>query len=209
MSDLSTEFSATCFTTSRDFDFSAVNATLGALEHQCKAFLADLAIAVVGHELIFFAEARYPHQIWEVEVPLSGSRLASRADVEQLVEALHVHHERLFSFRDADSEIEIVTWRARVICRLPKVDGVAVAQDGAPDPGEQHRRAIFPGLGAVETPVRDWHGITAAPIAGPLLVEANFTTIVIDPDAVAVRTRDGSLSIRLESVGAVTGELRP
>ena len=101
MSDLSTEFSATCFTTSRDFDFAAVNDTLAALEEQCNAFIAGLAVAVAGQEILFFAEARYPHQIWEVEVPLSRSRFASRADVDELVEALHVNHERLFSFRDA------------------------------------------------------------------------------------------------------------
>jgi N-methylhydantoinase A len=203
MSDLSTEFSATCFTTSRDFDFSAVNNTLAALKQQCDSFLAELVVGVASHEILFFAEARYPHQIWEVEVPLCGSQFTSRADVEQLVEALHANHERLFSFRDADSEIEIVTWRARVICHLPQVERVAIAQDGAREPLEQYRQAIFPGLGAVETPVRGWHAITTAPIAGPLLIEANFTTIVVDPGAVAARTPDGSLSIRLESLDAI------
>lgn len=207
MSELSTEFSATCFTTSRDFDYSTVNDTLAALEQQCSAFLAGLVIGVAGHEILFFAEARYPHQIWEVEVPLSCSRFASRADVEQLVEALHVNHERLFSFRDPDSEIEIVTWRARVICRLPQVGDVAIMEEGSREVGEHQRRAIFPSIGAVETPVRDWDAVTAAPLKGPLIVEADFTTIVVDPGALVTRSRDGSLSIQLHSSGAVTSEL--
>jgi len=50
--------------------------------------------------------------------------------------------------------------------------------------------------------VRDWRAITSSPVEGPLLVEANFTTIVVDPGAVAMRTPDGSLSIRLKSSGA-------
>jgi N-methylhydantoinase A len=208
MSDLSTEFSATCFTTSRDFDFAAVNDTLAALEEKCNAFIAGLAVAFIDHETLFFAEARYPHQIWEVEVPLTRSRLASRADVEQLVEALHANHERLYFFRDSASEIEIVTWRARVICRLPHGASVGVAQSGARQPGERSRRAVFPGLGSIETPVRDFRAVTVAPIAGPLLVDANFTTIVVDPGAVAVRTPDGSLAIRLESAGAAAREAR-
>jgi hypothetical protein len=40
--------------------------------------------------------------------------------------------------------------------------------------------------------------MSAAPVAGPLLVDANFTTIVVDPGAVAVRAPDGSLAIRVE-----------
>jgi N-methylhydantoinase A len=198
MSDLSTEFRATCFTTSRDFDFAAINNTLAALQDQCNAFIADLAVAFAGYETLFFAEARYPHQIWEVEVPLSGSRISSRADVEQLVETLHANHERLFSFRDSESEIEIVTWRARVICRIPQAGSVDVVQNCDRAPTERRRRAIFPGFGEVETLVRDFHTMSAAPVAGPLLVDANFTTIVVDPGAVAVRAPDGSLAIRVE-----------
>jgi N-methylhydantoinase A len=59
-------------------------------------------------------------------------------------------------------------------------------------------------VGAIETPVRDFHAMTVAPIAGPLLVDANFTTIVVDPGAVAVRTPDGSLAIRLEAATAIS-----
>jgi N-methylhydantoinase A len=198
MSDLSTEFSATCLTTSRDFDFAAVNETLAALEEQCNAFVADLTVAFARRDILFFAEARYPHQIWEVEVPLCGPRLLSDADVQRLVEMLHANHERLFSFRDRESEVEIVTWRARVVCSLPQVGNIDVPQHGTRAPGERRRRAIFPGLGEVDTPVRDFHAMTAAPVAGPLLVDADFTTIVVDPGALAVRTPDGSLAIRLE-----------
>jgi N-methylhydantoinase A len=209
MSDLSTEFSATCFTTSRYFDFAAINNTLAALQEQCNAFIADLAVEFAGHETLFFAEARYPHQIWEVEVPLSGSRISSRADVEQLVEALHANHERLFSFRDSESEIEIVTWRARVICRLPQAGSIDVVQNCDRAPTERRRRAIFPGFGEVETPVRDFHTMSAAPVAGPLLVDANFTTIVVDPGAVAVRTPDGSLAIPVEPARTGLRETHP
>ena len=58
-------------------------------------------------------------------------------------------------------------------------------RNGARQSGEQPTLGIFPGVGAIETPVRDFDAMTAAPIAGPLLVEANFTTIVVDPGAVA------------------------
>src|SRR5262249_23853495 len=106
MSDLGTEFGATCFTTSRHFDFEAVNRTLAELEARCQSFIAGPGLGLLEHNIDFFAEARYPHQIWEVEVPLKGSRVQSPADVGDLVEALHRAHEQRFSFRDADSEIE-------------------------------------------------------------------------------------------------------
>jgi N-methylhydantoinase A len=205
MSDLSTEFSATCFTTSRNFDFTAVNRTLAELQEQCDSFIASLASTTTGHEILLFAEARYPHQIWEVEVPLNCARFDSRADVKKLVEDLHANHERLFSFRDSESEIEIVTWRARVICRLPRADSVGVTRQGVRRQDVRRRVATFSGLGAVETPVYDLHAIDGEPIAGPLLVEANFTTIVVDPGAAVSRTPDGSLSIRFDASNAVTG----
>ena len=207
MSDLSTEFSATCFTTSQNFDFTAVNGTLATLEGQCNDFVESLLVSAADHEIHYFAEARYPHQIWEVEVPLAASRLTSRADVERLVEALHVNHERLFSFRDAQSEIEIVTWRARIVCRLPHSDSVEVEPDRARSPSRRRRRAIFPGTGAIDAPVYDVGAVSAAPIPGPLIVEANFTTIVIDPGATVARTADGSLSIKLDRPGAIMGRV--
>ena len=198
MSDLSTEFTATRFTTSNRFDFEAVNGTLSQLEQRCQAFISGPGTGSLAHSIDFFAEARYPHQIWEVEVPFECKQFTSPADVRQLVETLHRVHEQRFSFRDADSEIEIVTWRARVTCRLPRAEKVAVVDTAIRHFDNKTRRAVFPELGAVETLVRRLDSMSPGEaVVGPAIVESSFTTIVIEPHAVAERTDDGSLSIRV------------
>jgi len=203
MSDLSTEFTATCFTTSGDFDFARVNRTLADLERQCRKFINDAGAGSLDHAIDFFAEARYPHQIWEVEVPVDCSRFASVADVERLVEGLHRAHEQRFSFRDPASDIEIVTWRARATCRLPQAKRIVVVGTAADSFERRRRAAVFPGMGKIETPVYHLGAIPArASVPGPAIIESSFTTVVIDPRAIAERTADGSLVIGMPGTEA-------
>ena len=76
------------------------------------------AEAAVSSAIEFSVEARYPHQIWELEVPLAVERFAGPDDVERLRQDFHAVHEEIFAISDPDSPIEIVAWRARVRCRL-------------------------------------------------------------------------------------------
>ncbi|HYC15131.1 MAG TPA: hydantoinase/oxoprolinase family protein [Stellaceae bacterium] len=200
MSDIGTEFSATQFTTSHRFDFDAVNRTLSQLERQCLAFIDDSGAGSLAHDIEYFAEARYPHQIWEVEIPVQCKQFASAADVRGLVEALHRVHEQRFSFRDADSDVEVVTWRARVTCRLPRAAKIAVVGKSERRLGAATRVATFPDLGQVDA--RVFHIDALNPretVTGPAIVESSFTTVVIDPKSEAELTSDGSLSIRILS----------
>jgi N-methylhydantoinase A len=196
MSDLSTEFSATQFTTSNRFDFDAVNRTLLELERQCWSFVNLSGAGSLAYHISFFAEARYPHQIWEVEVPVKCRQFASPADVRRLVEALHRVHERRFSFRDADSEIEVVTWRARVTCRLPRPEKIEVVGKSRLNFLTSTRSAYFPELGPAEASV--FHIDALKPrqsVVGPAIIESSFTTIVVEPKSSVELTDDGSLSI--------------
>jgi N-methylhydantoinase A len=200
MSELSTEFGATCFTTSDAFAFDAVNRVLADLEVRCRAFIDGAGTGSLDSSCQFFAEARYPHQIWEVEVPLSEPRFTGDTDVRVLVEGLHRAHEDLFSFRDAGSAIEIVSWRARVSCRLPRPEQISVAGGGDAGFREHVRRAYFPEVGMVDTSVRHIESLAIGEsVMGPTIIESSFSTVVIDPGAMAERTASGSLSVRLEA----------
>jgi len=200
MSDISTEFSATQFTTSHGFDFDAVNRTLSRLEQQCRDFIAESGAGSLAQDIEFFAEARYPHQIWEVEVPIECERFNSPGDVRALVEALHRVHQQRFSFRDAESEIEVVTWRARVTCRLPRPEKIRVVGKSEQRLGTAIRRAVFPELGQVDARVLHIDALNPGEaVLGPAIVESNFTTIVVDPNSEAELTSDGSLAISILS----------
>jgi N-methylhydantoinase A len=198
MSELSTEYTSLLFTTSSAFDHAGVNTMLAALTTRCRAFIEGPGEGSVENTITFFAEARYPHQIWEVDVPFANSQFDGPGDVTNLVEGLHQAHEELFSFRDPNSPIEILTWRAKVSCRLPQPSGIQVEVNEYAGSREAVRRACFSDVGLVDAPVRYIAGMrTSEIIAGPAIVESNFTTIVIDPGAVAERTASGSLLIRL------------
>jgi len=200
MSDISTEFSATQFTTSHSFDFDAVNRTLSQLERQCRTFIEESGAGSLAHDVEYFAEARYPHQIWEVEVPVECRQFTSPADVRAIVEALHRVHEQRFSFRDADSDVEIVTWRARVTCRLPRSEKITVVGKSERGLSAATRLAFFPDLGQVDARVFHIDALSPRePVVGPAIVESSFTTIVIDPKSAAELTSDGSVSIGILS----------
>ncbi|MGH6954294.1 MAG: hydantoinase/oxoprolinase family protein, partial [Alphaproteobacteria bacterium] len=196
MSDLSTEYSATCFTTSRAFDYDAVNHVLAALEAKCRRFLDGRALEGLPRTVEFSAEGRYPHQVWEIEVPLAKSRFDSPDDVARLVADLHAMHKELFAISDDDSHVEIVTWRAKARCALPRIDGARVIEPASAGRERWSRRAYFPATGFVDAAVRRFGAMTAGErLAGPSIVESSFTTVVIDPGATVERTTLGNLSI--------------
>ncbi|WP_046868052.1 hydantoinase/oxoprolinase family protein [Microvirga massiliensis] len=197
MSDLSTEYSATYFTTSADFEFDSVNSTLEELEGRCVAFINGPGTGTLEHSIEYFAEARYPHQIWEVEVPIGSSRFSSSEDVEHLVARLHAAHEELFAFSDPGSEIEIVTWRAKVTCRLPRASEIVLVSDRQVHAKARQRRAWFPDRGMVTAMVEILETMPVGHVVhGPCIVESSFTTVVVDPGASVERMASGSLWIR-------------
>ena len=117
ISDLRTEHSATCFASSGSFDFDKVNSVLADLERQCQAFISGPGARSHEQAIEYTAEARYPFQIWEIEVPLRTARFDSAADLERLVEDFHAMHQDIFAIADHGSPIEVVAWRANVRCR--------------------------------------------------------------------------------------------
>lgn len=196
MSDLTAQFHATLFTRSSGFDYSRVNAVLDGLEAQAHAFIAGPGQGSSEQTVTFWAEARYPEQVWELEVQLPGSRFATAADVAALVEAFHATHEEVFAIRDANSAIEIVGWSVSVACRIRSNAGGGVVAAPSATADEGTRSAFFPGLGRLATAVRRFEAIaTGERVAGPAIIESSFTTVVVNPGAVAERRPSGNLSI--------------
>jgi N-methylhydantoinase A len=154
----------------------------------------------VATRIEFAAEARYPGQVWELEVPLRGPRFESEADVEALASDFHDHHMDVFATCDPTSAIEVVGWRARVQCQLDERTEVAAAQSTtARARADATRSAWFAGHpDPLETTVRSLYAIAPAEeLVGPAIVESPVTTIVIEPGARAVGTEGGSLVVAI------------
>jgi N-methylhydantoinase A len=194
LSDLQPDYAVTEVMTTDRFDNGRAARALDSLERRARSFLDGAGKDVVAHEVRLSVEARYPHQVWEIEVPLRRSSFASPEFVEELRQDFHDLHERLYAVRDPDSEVEIVQWRARVRASIGAVEVGAPTVDTTRPPTA--RFAHFPGTGRIETPVRNLAQVTPGErLTGPAIVESPVTTIVLDPDATAVRTDVGSLLI--------------
>jgi N-methylhydantoinase A len=196
MSDLTNEYRATFFTTSDAFDRDGVNATLAALETECRAFIDGPGAAALSSEIEYAAEARYASQVWEIEVPLPVARFSSAAELDALAEAFHAMHERIFAIRDPGSVIEYVGWTATARCRLREGGPGRLAAGGGHAVGET-RKVYFAGSGTVDARIHDFETMQAGiEHAGPAIIESPFTTVVADADTRFARTASGSLVMR-------------
>jgi N-methylhydantoinase A len=182
ISDMKAEYSASQFTDSLRFNYEKVNAVLHDLKRRAVAFLDRMQVPDGDRKLEYIVEARYPYQVWELEVPFGDLPITS-AVVRELEEGFHRAHDRVFGVSEPGQYIECVNWVVRAIGR-----GLA-----AHLPAEPHRttrseprvvrRAYFPsGGGWVEAPF--YHGEDLGPsqrISGPAIVLEDTSTLVVYP----------------------------
>jgi hypothetical protein len=136
----------------------------------------------------FLIEARYPHQVWEIDLRIDPERLLAPDGVAQLEQDFHRTHENIFAFSDPDSPVEVIAWRVAVRCPAGGHTELKLTRFDS-DPISTCRRAYFPSDGWVEVPVLqferlaydDWR-------VGPAIIETPFSSIVIDRAATFSRT---------------------
>ena len=196
MSDLRADFHRACLVHTANFDRESVNAALQGLRQKCEAFAAAAGAGRDATTIKFTAEARYTSQVWEIEAPVNCNAFNDVADVARFIEDFHCAHADLFTFADRASAIEIVGWTAHVACRLNETVNMSLSDLGVGCAGATTRRAYFAEVGWAVVPVRRFDALRAGEkVAGPAIVESAFTTIVVDPGAIAVKRASGSLSI--------------
>jgi N-methylhydantoinase A len=196
MSDLHSQYTRTFFAMSEAFDAAGVNQILDGLEARCNAFIDGPGAGSISQTIEFFAEARYPEQVWEIEVPLAARRFESDADIEALVEEFHKVHEDIFAINDPESSIEVVGWTASVKCLLKETESGSLAAADTTASVDGTRKVYFAETGYVDATVRRFEAMkTGETLPGPAIIESPFTTVVVDPGATAERRESGSVSI--------------
>jgi N-methylhydantoinase A len=197
MSDLQADHRALHYAATDRFDFDGVNGVLESLAARCNEFIEGPGLAGTDHAIDLYAEGRYRHQIWEIDLPLKLDRFRSEADLSRVREDFDRLHEEVFAFRDPGSEVEFVGWRATARSRLRsagigRLESERAFEARVPD----SRTAYFAGYGSVETGVALFEAMdSGTTVQGPAIVESPFTTVVVDPGATAVRTEGGTLVI--------------
>ncbi len=203
ISDLTAEYGATFHARSDAFDLAAAERALSDLRRKCERFADGPGAHAIATRFEFSAEARYPGQVWDLEVPLRAAHAAGATDIEQLWADFHDHHMDVFATCDRDSPIEVVGWRARVECQLHEQTSItaAPARDDTESigaaPDRSTREAWFAGeAGPVLATVRRFDAIRpGVEQTGPAIIASPVTTIVIEPGTRARMTTGGSLLV--------------
>ena len=93
-------------------------------------------------------------------------------------------------------EIEIVSFRARVSCRLREQPVPTLRTLSRHRNVTRARKAHFADIGLAEARVLPLHSLQIGiPIPGPIIVESPVTTLVVDPGATVERRKSGALAI--------------
>jgi N-methylhydantoinase A len=189
LSDLVAEYAATFVTDSRSFDADGVNNVLSHLEKKALEFVEKAGGLEGDFSLTFSADARYPDQIWELPVQLTKSRFVDDADVRQLCQSFHDLHQQVFAVNDPHSDIAVVGWRVRVEYKLHSSDVALPRAAGLAARHHDSREVWFPEVGRMMTPVFELSQLPEGrATAGPALLVSPLTTIVVDPNTVALRS---------------------
>jgi N-methylhydantoinase A len=196
VSDIAREYRRVFVTSSVQFDRGGAAAVIAELQQRAATF-ADAAGAGAGDRRIeFLVEARYLHQVWEIDVTIDPDRLLSSGGIDVLVQDFQRAHDEIFAFSDPQSPIEVIAWRAAVRCAVAAYADLRLAHIAIPAQLPKCRRAFFPRNGWIEVPVLAFDEIEpGARIEGPAIVESPFTSIVIDPSAAFSRSTSGDLVV--------------
>src|SRR6516165_4331325 len=192
-SDLKRDYSRTLYADLRALDPAEATTALREMEATASERLAAAAIPPARRALLRAADLRYRRQAYELTVPLADGPI-TRASLDRLAAAFHDKHRQTYGHANPEEPVQLVNLRLTAIGRLP---GLRLAQPPASAPARRTVREVwFPQTGWALCPVHWRDGLTAGEaVAGPAIIEAMDSTIVVPPDWIA--SVDGTGYIRL------------
>lgn len=194
VSDIAREYRRIFVTRTKDFDREGASKVVAELNDLASTFAKLAASDSAGVRIEYTVEARYHHQVWEIDVAVDTNQLLTKNGAEKLEEDFHRAHEQIFAFRDPDSAVEVIAWRASVRCRAALDTNLSLSQTGPRSSGPRSRRAYFASMGWAEVPVFEFRDLALRKrIKGPAIVESPFTSIVIERSATFSRTGSSNL----------------
>jgi N-methylhydantoinase A len=183
-SDIVSEFTQSRFAYTGEFPYEAVNRVLADITSSLERLEAELRErGLTRFKREYFVEARYPYQVWELDVALPKGSFDEQADLDAMIEAFHREHERVFAVKEPGQQVECVYWRGRLTALLdgPPLIKMTAREAALPAARSRHK-AFFAGHGELETP--RYRGEKLAPgmiVEGPAIIDEPTTSIVVYP----------------------------
>ena len=142
------------------------------------------------------ADMRYLDQIYEVTVPLPDQTLPDSEFLAQLTSNFHRRYQELYSYSQQDQEVRLVTLRVAAVGKLPRIaqlDGIGGENAASP----VRSRRVYLGEWQ-QAPIYAADSLPAgAEIAGPAIVESDFTSILVWPGDYATVDFMGGIELRV------------
>jgi N-methylhydantoinase A len=202
LSDLKAEFARTALQRAGAFDCRSIARTFAELEAQARAWLDAEGVPETARSLKRHASLRYRHQGFELFVPWEGRDVSDRS-ARATVAAFHRRHERLYTFAQEDTPVEIVTLRVDAAGAFPPPAARELPAGGPIADARQGAQAVAFADGRAMVPVYARGRLGAgAVIEGPaILTERDATTLLL-PGQAGTIDRFGNLIVEEGSAPA-------
>lgn len=202
--DMVAEFQQTYETDSRKFDFVGVNAVLNMLKEKSLTFLNSNSIKSEDRELLFYVDARYYSQPWDITIPVRKGFFGSEKDLNNLVNDFHENHEKLRGSKEIGNLIECIHWRVKAIGKTRHIDFSLVKIKDKPilkNKSSGKRKAFFKELGGlVECEVHQGDRLNPGDkIPAPAIIEEIETTIVVFPGSEVAVSNYGNYTVEIQN----------
>lgn len=185
MTDIKTDFMRTQRATVTPDSAALLASTFDGLAKRASVWFDEEGVPKEGRSILRRLELRYQGQNFELAVEVPDNLDLSAGDLDPLIEAFHVAHERVYGYRSPESVIEAVTFRAEASGQAPRVE-LHTSEAGGEDPAQAligMRDTCFdPDAGFETVPVFDRSRLVPGNrLTGPAIVEQMDTTTVLLP----------------------------
>jgi N-methylhydantoinase A len=158
-----------------------VAAAYVAMEDLAHAMLRRAGVPGERWELARAADCRYPRQAYELTVPVAAGPVMGET-LARLARDFHERHRATYGHASPDEPVRCVNLRLSAVGRLASLDLSRAPAPAATAVTLPAREAFFEETGLVRCEVLAREGLKpGAARAGPLIVEAADTTVVVPP----------------------------
>jgi len=200
ISNIKQDFRATAYSRTDSFDFENVNKTIEMLENRANMFLDKTQVSPENRQLKYYMEARYPYQIYNLDIPLENNRITEEY-IPKLSNDFHNTHYRYYASKDPNSVIETTAWRISAIGKTPKprLREMHKEDEDSSSAIKSKRLAFFRSeKDFVESLIYNGDKLSYGnTFAGPAIIEEKNTTIVIPPDCTVNVMKHGDYLLKL------------
>ena len=182
--DLKNDYVQTCYQDGPQFDLPRITAVFSDLAAQALAWVQAEQVPPEAQRLLRSADLRYAHQSFELTCPVPAGPV-TQGLLQQLIEAFHREHRRLYSYDLPKAPVELVNLRVTAIGVLPKLKSQVVNTPTTDLKAAcTDTRSVYfdQAAGFVETPCYARQRLSPGMMFdGPAIVDQDDATTVIYP----------------------------